>query len=580
MITKITAYIISEISGWMNNKKQHIIIHKIGFFFIICTLFMLACNSSDNTERKEFLQIKGLLYSNHYKALKFINSINVEELSKKDYNEYILLKTAVNIESGKTPAQNRLILNVVNYFDKQNNPENAALANYYCGVILYNSGDYQRSMAFSLNAEQFAAKTSNTILKGEIQFLKGFAIFNQDEQKDAIPYLKKSIEYFNHTTDRHGLAFSYSILGGAYTPINKDSACFYYNKAFNLAEQYNLNPWFKQGVMASLGTIYLQKGKLNLAKVYYRKSFNYPTNDLELSRTYLYMSDLYTEKNKIDSASFYISKAMAIQKKQKNKLIVLQIYESLSKIEDKKGNTRKSYNYYKQYTDGLLNFENNAQNKSVLAVQARYNTELAKHENTLMKLKYQRIVSFMLLGLLIISLLALWLYRRSSTHKKNELEAENKVLSLQKMAQTFDEKEQSFRNVLLRQFDILKKATLLDVYVTDSEREKNSVLLRKFNEIVYGQGNLNWNLLYETMNEVYNGLFERLKEHCPELNETEFKICCLTYAQFSSTEVSVLMNLSVNTVQMKRSSIRKKLGIEPLGNIQAFLDQHFGNKEV
>ncbi len=77
------------------------------------------------------------------------------------------------------------------------------------------------------------------------------------------------------------------------------------------------------------------------------------------------------------------------------------------------------------------------------------------------------------------------------------------------------------------------------------------------------------------MNELHNGFFERLREKFPHLDEDEFRICCLTYAKFDSTEISIIMRLSVNTIQMKRSSIRKKLRIPPMGNIPNFLDNTF-----
>ena len=70
--------------------------------------------------------------------------------------------------------------------------------------------------------------------------------------------------------------------------------------------------------------------------------------------------------------------------------------------------------------------------------------------------------------------------------------------------------------------------------------------------------------LYEVMNDLHNGFFERLRDKFSDLNEDEFRICCLTYAKFDSMEISIIMGLSVNTIQMKRSSIRKKLGIPPL----------------
>jgi hypothetical protein len=123
-------------------------------------------------------------------------------------------------------------------------------------------------------------------------------------------------------------------------------------------------------------------------------------------------------------------------------------------------------------------------------------------------------------------------------------------------AQSRDKKEISFRNTLLEHFDILKKAALLETYIKEDEKKQGAYLIRKFNEIVYGQTDLDWNLLYRTMNDIH-----------------EFRICCLSYEEFSNTEISIVLKYSINTVQAKKTSIRKKLGIKASGNLHDFLDK-------
>jgi len=113
----------------------------------------------------------------------------------------------------------------------------------------------------------------------------------------------------------------------------------------------------------------------------------------------------------------------------------------------------------------------------------------------------------------------------------------------------------------------------LENYIRQSDTNRSRLLLRKFNEIVYGQDTLNWERLYRVMNDLHNGFFDLLRERFPLLEEDEFRICCLTYTQFSSSEISIIMGQSINTIQMKRSAIRKKLQIPSKGNIPHFLDK-------
>lgn len=63
-----------------------------------------------------------------------------------------------------------------------------------------------------------------------------------------------------------------------------------------------------------------------------------------------------------------------------------------------------------------------------------------------------------------------------------------------------------------------------------------------------------------------------IKHHFPQLNETEYRICLLSYAEMSIKEIAVILQISPNTVQTYRTKLRKKLGIEkPSTDISFFL---------
>jgi Bacterial regulatory proteins, luxR family. len=559
--------------------KTHIFpigIKILGLLFLFCCVF--SCNPSHNPDKKLTSKAMSLLFIKPDSTLLILDSLKMVDGLITESKYYILLSTAANIEAGKSAFKDTTIFDITPLFSRKNESEELALAYYYSGNILYKSGDYAKAMENLLNAQQLTEKTTNYALKGRIRFLMGFSLFNQLSHEESIPHLKEAIRYYNLAGDDRNNAMSLLILGGAYKAINIDSALVYFDKALAVAQEKKLSGWLKQGALASMGVIYQERGDWVQAKNCFKESLAYPTDMTETSRTYANLAQVFVNENKIDSAYFYATKAYKIQEKDQNEIVITQIYQLLSQIEQKTGNYVKSVKYLNLFIDNNSKIQEENHSKSVRDIQTKYYIETEKNQNAMIQLRQLRIIIIMLIGLICISLITLLLYRKSSILKKNALEAQNGILSLQKMAQTFDEKEQSFRNILLHQFDILKKATLLNVYIFESEKKKSSALLNRFNEIVYGQGNLNWELLYEVMNRLYGGLFDRLKAACPDINETEFKICCLTYAEFSSIEIAIILNLSVNTVQMKRSSVRKKLNIEPMGNIAAFLNLHFGLK--
>ena len=83
---------------------------------------------------------------------------------------------------------------------------------------------------------------------------------------------------------------------------------------------------------------------------------------------------------------------------------------------------------------------------------------------------------------------------------------------------------------------------------------------------------MNWDILYDVMNELHNGFFIKLKALYPQLKEVDFRILCLTYSGFSTEEIAIVLNLSINTINTKRSAIRKGLAIPSFANLRDFLD--------
>lgn len=199
-------------------------------------------------------------------------------------------------------------------------------------------------------------------------------------------------------------------------------------------------------------------------------------------------------------------------------------------------------------------------------------------ENELLRTQEQRVYLLFAIITILLILVSIFLYKKSQDSKKNALEKENEVLDakrkiykLTEMSSSYESREDSFKCVLFHHFDILKKTALLKQYLKNNN-EQDHRLVKKVNEIVYGQESLNWDIFYRDMNKIHEERFERLRIKHTLLDETEFRVCCLTYANLTCSEIGIILDLSPNTVQMKRSSIRKKLGIEAQGSIQAYID--------
>ena len=169
--------------------------------------------------------------------------------------------------------------------------------------------------------------------------------------------------------------------------------------------------------------------------------------------------------------------------------------------------------------------------------------------------------------LLIISLLFIKDKIDLFKARKTIRELENKVI-------VFDERFYSYKNILLKHFNIFIKLLLIDQHLKEDEKKLGQKILRRINQLVYDEGKFNWNLIMETIENLHDGFPTALKQKYPQLDDSEYKICCLEYAGLNNGDIADIFALKLNTIQMKKSNIRKKLGIEEYGKIAEFLSRN------
>ena len=140
-------------------------------------------------------------------------------------------------------------------------------------------------------------------------------------------------------------------------------------------------------------------------------------------------------------------------------------------------------------------------------------------------------------------------------------------------------KNNELRKSLFRQLDIVKKISLIESYLKNDEKVKGKEVLKKVNEIIYGQDDNNWSMFNEMVNVLYDNYLDRLRNSFPDLSETELLICCLSKIGLNNIEISLLIKTSQNAVQKRKSVIRQKTDMKEQENFVKQLDQ-IANKSM
>ncbi len=260
--------------------------------------------------------------------------------------------------------------------------------------------------------------------------------------------------------------------------------------------------------------------------------------------------------------------------------------------------------YYRSYSNLLrtmIDFKQNGKMRLAHVYglnnrqQERYNRAKASQwESELSALEQQRralalkaesehkTVVILVIALVAVLILAgaVWIIRhRRQRERENEERAEalQKMVDELKAAPSLEQTEVhtpvALRRAMLQQLGIIKM-------VAETPTEQNREMLRKISSIESDtDGELvNWNNVFELINTLYSGFYDKLHTAYGEtLTPKEEQIIVLMVAGFSTKEISVITGQTTSTIYVRKSSIRKKLGVPEKEDIVTFLRERSSN---
>lgn len=182
--------------------------------------------------------------------------------------------------------------------------------------------------------------------------------------------------------------------------------------------------------------------------------------------------------------------------------------------------------------------------------------------------------------ILIISLAALLILGGSVwiiiVRRQRERDNEERIEALQKMVdeyksapvQTTEQGDSpAVRAIMLKHLGIIRM-------VAETPTEQNREMLRKISAID-GDTNgelVDWEKVFGMIDSLYAGFYSKLhRKYGDLLSLKEQQIIVLMVAGFSTKEISVITGQTTATIYVRKSSIRKKLGVPEKEDIVAFL---------
>jgi DNA-binding CsgD family transcriptional regulator len=161
------------------------------------------------------------------------------------------------------------------------------------------------------------------------------------------------------------------------------------------------------------------------------------------------------------------------------------------------------------------------------------------------------------------------LYKNSVLNlEKQQKEQENKALQyeidaknrgLASKAILLSEKENLIAE-LIKQLNGLKKGT-----------NDKPAIQRLINNLNVNLLNNSWDEFEKHFSEVHPSFYKALSKKYPNLTASDRKLCAFMKLNLTTKEISTITGKSVNTIDVARSRLRKKIGLKSKDNLQIII---------
>lgn len=537
-------------------------------FLIIITFTLISVSCSHSERYRQILSdAERIVYTNPDSALTLINDIESADIKTDSLKAlYYLVKASIHKEKENSMASDSLVRFSFEYYKNRDRNRFAQSADLYA---LHQFWVGERRHSLELLDSMISLKDiPDSLMIGLLQSRMEVGGAGFDCERN-IGYIKRLLELDNNSINqleyKYQLCENYQFAGHQEEALAMIEELIEYARTNHLENDEYQYQYEKIGIIEesgryeesnSLVDYFLEHDPHPSAIPFLRfwKALNYfNIGNFVLSAQELSIADSCAENRNDVDKNYYNSFAVPLHgflEYRKNGNISLN---QLAKI-------------------------NNSQHEQLNRMEStRQETEqnMLKQENLALNLKVQnerKTAIIIILGLtaIIIGLTAIWSVQK---RKRKILEAEERSETLQKMIDEMNSSASSptenekLRRAMLQQLGIIKM-------VAETPTEQNREILRKISSIDNDtKGDLvNWNNVYDIIDNLYSGFYSRLhKSYGEVLTEREEQIIVLMTAGFSTKEIGVITAQTTATIYVRKTSIRKKLGVPEKEDIVTFL---------
>ncbi len=585
------------------------------YLILIAAYILSSCNLGGRGKSVlpiELVQAENIMYENPDSALHILQSMPIPT-EKEAHATWALLLTQAKYKC--FVDQSDSLINIAyDYFIKGNNAQRKALALYHKAVLYKEKNQVDKALPYYLQASEEVSFTDDCRLAYLIHAQIGIIYAHRELHEYSVAFCKKANKFAILSNDFYYIVDSYNCMARTYSAQEQYiKAIELYDKAIEIGSTHNEKKLVNSAIQEKMG-IYIRQKKYEEAQELV-KTLNFQM----LSKAgFQIIGHLYQKTNQIDSAYFYLNKAVEsnsiytqqtayqilfnlsnqhkdYEKNAEYSIKLWKINDSINKIDRNKALIEMQEKYNQQK---VINEKNKAEKRGLIILCASigvigiiitcYQRKIL-HQSKILKRKEKELTDFVNQLNENKQVIAQNKARIKELEGKDELstemqkEKERYIDEMQKQNKSLENKNQ---NLLLKideytatmaekskELEGLRTLSENNLYLHRRELFLCNELLKKeefVNKIKKNPKPLDiiqWRDIMNKADAIYDNYTVRLRTRIPELTENDIRICCLIKLSFSNGDIAKILGISSTSVSRQKLRLKERIiqQVGPLG---------------
>jgi tetratricopeptide (TPR) repeat protein len=547
----------------------------------LCFSVFISCKR-ESGYIPELSKAESLLDKHPDRAMHILHALNKNKVKKDEavrMNYYLLLYQAEDrCEIDHT--SDSIMLDVVHYYEKNKYGDRLMRAYYQLGRVYDDMQDSPEALKYYHKAIDLSSTSKSYSTIGRIYSQIGNVCGAQGIFDEEISADKKAYEYYLTAKDSSMIACALRDLCFAYFDLNKiDKASTCFRQAYSIALKIK-NQQKENDIISSYIDELLELNRYKEAYHYLLQIKNV-TDTNTIANIYSAWTTYYQQTGHNDSAVYYGNKALSIGSIYVKYEATYRLFQAMSK----RGNYKKAVYYVNQhlnYGDSIRDLNSTAEVKKIQSLY-NYNHFMRGRNELIMENKAkEQIIYIIIIGGLIVAFSGFVFVHMQKKAKDDELAQKQHLLDVERMKTKNDKDLLSKNKSIIVDLQKQLNEALLDAEKTKIEEQKSRLendnlrieqrqkaekefkvseiyqYVHSCDEKLLKLNDADWDEIKKWLDSVYDDFTMKLNLFWPQLNPTEYHLCCLIKMKVSVKRIAIIEAKESNTISSARSRLYTK----------------------